>query len=235
MLYNRQDIIGEVKRLGILPFFAGEVEGFSIEEMICPDYWFDDETGGNGVWDWKNDIIVDGGCAYGKFYRGKACFVSAEWFPHLVNVRREGFLPNADEQLILDTVVEHGSLLTREIKKLCGYTAPRRPRGGTPLEKVVVRDAQKSKPRGKGGFDGAITRLQMGCRLLSAEFEYSYTRDGRRYGWSVARLCTPEDFFGADFLNTGCTVEESHDMLLKHLATVLPYASGQELRRIVER
>ena len=189
----------------MLPFFRGEVEDFSIEETISPDYWFPDGDEQEGVWEWKNDIIVDGDCAYGKFYRSKACFVSMEWFPHLVNLRRSAYQPTAAEQQMLEAVQQSGSLLSRELKKMFG----------------------------KRGFDSAITHLQMGCYLVSGGFEYNYTRDGRRYGWSVARYCTPEDFFGPERLQAGCPPKESADRLLAHMRQLLPQASEEQLHRIV--
>lgn len=212
MLYTPRDIERTINTLGFLPFFKGEVEGFSIEELISPDYWFDDEEGGYGVWDWKNDIIIDGDCAYGKFYLNKACFISMEWFPDVVNWRRSQHTLNDDERVLLDTVVEHGSLLTREMKKMCGY-------GG-------------KNPKRKN-FDGTVTKLQMSCHLMTAMFEYNYTRDGRRYGWSVARLCTPEDFFGEERIIIPRTPEESRTRLAKHLAKTLPDATEKQIARII--
>ena len=200
MLYNAHDIAKLVNRWGMLPFFAGEVEGFSIEENISPDYWFPSE--GEGVWEWKNEVMLDGDCAYGKFYRGKACFVSMEWYPDLVNLRRSLCSPTADELLLLQTVEAHGALLSPELKKLCGYTAPRRKRAANAVERAALHDAPKPEAARKG-FDTAIARLQMGGRLLTAGFEYNYDRQGRRYGWSIARYCTPEDYFGKERLITG--------------------------------
>lgn len=212
MLYTPKDIEHKINQWGFLPFFKGEIEGFSIEEQITPDCWFDDEEGGYGVWDWKNDIIIDGDCAYGKFYLNKACFVSMDWFPDLLSWRRSQHTLSADERYVLDTVVEHGSLLTREMKKLCGY-------GG-------------KHPQRKN-FDGTVTKLQMSCHLLTAMFEYNYTRDGRRYGWSVARLCTPEDFFGEERLLTDHTPNESFTRLTNHLKTILPAATDRQIARIM--
>ncbi|MBR6843785.1 MAG: hypothetical protein IKM79_01680 [Bacteroidales bacterium] len=234
MLYNKHDIQRTVKTLGFLPFFKGEVEGFSIEEQITPDYWFRDEEGGYGVWDWKNDIIVDGDCAYGKLYRNKACFVSMEWYPDLANWRRSQHQPSADEQLILNTIQEHGSLLSREVKKLCGYNAARRRLSSNPLERLAAKELPKPKAERKG-FDSAITRLQMSCRLLTADFEYNLDRQGNRYGWSIARYCTPEDYFGTARMMTGRTPEESRQRLTAHLTAVLPQASPKQIARIIDQ
>ena len=188
MLYNVRDIASLVNQWGILPFFANEVEGFSIEENISPDYWFPRE--GEGVWEWKNEVMIEADCAYGKFYRGKACFVSMKCYPDMVNLRRSLYNPTADEQIILQTVEAEGSLLSPELKKRCGYTRPHRPRATSAIERAALHNAPRAEAPRKG-FDTAIARLQMGGRLLTAGFEYNYSRSGERYGWSIARYCTP--------------------------------------------
>lgn len=232
MLTCPHDIIRQIHTIGFFPFFAGEIEDFSIEESIAPEFWFPEGDALEGAWEWKNDIIIDGDCAYGKFYQGKACFVSMEWFPHLVNWRRSNHTPNADEQLILDTVKENGSMLSSEIKKRCGYVAPTRRRITNPVERLAAKDQPRPKAQRKG-YDSTITRLQMACLLLSANFEYSYTRDGRRYGWSIARYCTPEDFFGEERLRVECSPEESKGILIQHLTEALPQATPNQIRHLV--
>ncbi|MBR1799230.1 MAG: hypothetical protein IJ761_04950 [Bacteroidales bacterium] len=232
MLYSAKDVEAQVNRWGFLPFFAGEIEGFSIEELISPDYWFPDGTV-EGVWEWKNDIIIDGDCAYGKFYRNKACFISMEWFPDFANWRRSLYVPSSDEQAILSAVVEKGSLLSRELKRLCGYTAQPRRRGGNPIERAAVKVEPAPKPI-RRGFDSAIARLQMGCQLLSATFEYNYDREGQRYGWSIARYCTPEEFFGEDRMFVPRTPEESRRRLVSHLSALLHHATDKQVARIVD-
>lgn len=76
----------QVLREGFLPFFRCGIPGFSIEERTAPEYWFAD--GEDGPWEWKGPLIREGHCAYGKFFRKKAGYVSLEWLPHLMNYRR---------------------------------------------------------------------------------------------------------------------------------------------------
>lgn len=59
MISSPDELIALANEWGILPFFAGETEGFSVEENIAPDCWFsDDPEKGNGAWDWKADCII---------------------------------------------------------------------------------------------------------------------------------------------------------------------------------
>ena len=87
-LRSPDDIINLVRKIGFLPFFANDIEGFSIEECCPRELWFAD--GVDGPWEWKGPIAQSGECIYGKFFRGKAGFVSLEWFPDFANYRRDG-------------------------------------------------------------------------------------------------------------------------------------------------
>lgn len=238
MIHRQEDIVKLIREWGIVPFFTGEIEGFSIEENASEECWFPEGTV-EGVWEWKGPIILESDCAYGKFYRQKACFISMDLFPDFLNYRRSRFSPTPDESQLLVTLEEHESLLSKELKRLCGYCKAHEKR--SPLELLAEKEQRSlarrirmaSAPR-RESFDVAISRLQMGGRVLIADFEYNYDRQGRRYGWGVARYCTPEAFFGPERLLVGRTPEESGKRILDHLRHLLPQASERQLLRFLE-
>ena len=84
-LKSPADIEARCAEFGFLPFFRCGIPGFSVEEMVAPEFWFTDEE---GAWEWKGPVIREGHCAYGKFFARKAGFVSREWLPDLTNYRR---------------------------------------------------------------------------------------------------------------------------------------------------
>ena len=83
------DILEIISEIGFLPFFANDIQGFSIEENIAPKHWFSGET--DGAWEWKGQLAGSGKCMYGKLFRNKAGFVSREWIPDFANYRRDGY------------------------------------------------------------------------------------------------------------------------------------------------
>lgn len=88
-LRSAQDIADLVEQWGFLPFFANEIEGFSIEEHCPAELWFSNET--DGPWEWKAPAMRLCGGMYGKLFRGKAGYVSRDWLPHFANFRRDGY------------------------------------------------------------------------------------------------------------------------------------------------
>ena len=162
-LRSPEDIAALTEEWGFLPFFAGEIPGFSVEECCPPELWFSEEA--DGPWEWKGPVARSGRCVYGKFFSGRAGFISREWLPDFANFRRNGYdfdaryddgLASRKDKTVYDTVAEHGALLSKELKRLCNY--------------------------GKGGntgFDTVITRLQMRLCLYAGQIRKAL-RLGRR-------------------------------------------------------
>ena len=49
---TKQDMIDAVETFGFLPFFAGSVPGFSLEEHVTRDLWYYAASGEWKAWDW---------------------------------------------------------------------------------------------------------------------------------------------------------------------------------------
>ena len=88
MIRSVEELLEAVEHYGFLPFFKNSIKGFSIEEMCPPELWFTDL---DGPWEWKGPAAKSGRCIYGKFFAGKAGYISKQWIPNFVNFRRDGY------------------------------------------------------------------------------------------------------------------------------------------------
>jgi len=220
---SMQDLMDLIDEAGFVPFFANEIEGFSIEEHIGKGCWYND--GDNGfwpAWEWKGPVISKKKCAYGKFLNGKAMYVSAKFFPDFANYRRDGYDFDAryDDGL--------ASFYDKELYDLLSANAP-----------VMSKKLKKLGNYGKGGkkgFDTMITRLQKQCYVITSNFEYETDRFGNTYGWGVAEYSTPEEFLGKKFTSNVYkrSPEESYERLVKHFGKILPNADITDIRRILK-
>lgn len=218
-LHSPEDIIALTSELGFLPFFAGEIPGFSVEECCPPELWFSEEA--DGPWEWKGPVARSGQCVYGKFFGGRAGFISREWLPDFVNFRRDGYdfdvryedgLASRKDKEVYDMTAEHGALLSKELKRLCNY-----------------------RKGGNKGFDTVITRLQMQTYLTIGDFVYMRDKFGQVYGWGVAQYTTPEAQFGYDFVTSAYRKEpaDSKAHILTHLKSILPDAEKTQLLKLI--
>ena len=208
-----------VLEMGFLPFFKNDIPGFSIEEHTPPELWFSDDA--DGPWEWKGPVIRHTGCAYGKLYRGKAGFISPQWYADFANYRRDGYdfdaryddgLARYQDKTVYDVIEKYDSLLSKELKRLGGFGK-----------------------NGRKGFDTIITRLQMQGYVTTVDFEYQQDRYGKIYGWGVARYATPEHHFGREFTDSVyCrTPEESKARIQRHLRDLLPDAAEKQILKIM--
>lgn len=216
---RQEELAALINEIGFLPFFQSPVPGFSLKDCVPPELWFPDE--GDGVWEWKGPVIRRSGGAYGKFFKGKAAFISREWYPDFANYRRDGYdfdaayddgLASFKEKKIYDTLAEAGDLLSKELRRRSAFAG-----------------------QAKTGYDTTLTRLQMRGYITTADFEYALDSKGNPYGWGIARYATPESHFGEDFTGRvySRTPEESARRILGHLEGLLPQATPAQLRALL--
>ena len=157
---------------GIIPFFAGPVPGFSIEEMVPREHWFTDED--LGPWDWKIDLVQSGEIAYGKFlYGGKAAFATAAVYRELMNYRRaqKKYRPAGKRQLaVMKFLREKGGATVKDLRLLLGEN--------------------------KAAVDSLLQRLQMDTLVVTGDIERVYRGPDLHYsGWQKSTFCMPEALF----------------------------------------
>ena len=217
-IHNAAELIELIGRIGFLPLLDSGIAGFSAEEIVdedCRYVVFPDGGWDWPLWKWKGEVITEGGHVYGKFFAGKAGFISREWWPDFCNYRRSIHPAPAEgsiEDTILLTLAEHGSLITRELRALCGFDGP------------------KMRSR----FDSYITRLQMATRIVTEDFVYPRDKHNREYGWGWSLLTTPERLYGHDANHCDRSPEESIGRICQHLRQICPEASEKQLLRMVK-
>ena len=217
-IHSCAELMDYIQQVGFLPLLDSGIWGYSAEDVVdedCRYVVFDDGGWDWPLWKWKGPIVTEGNCVYGKFFAGKAGFVSREWWPDLCNYRRSQHpAPQEDsiEEAILFTLSEQGSLITRELRAACGFTGP------------------KMRSR----FDGYITRLQMACRIITEDFVYPQDRHGREYGWGWSLLTIPEQLLGREACQCPRTPQESFDRLFAHFRKLLPEATDQQILKLIK-
>jgi len=224
-----------IMQMGFLPFFKNDILNFSIEEFTPQKLWFSSLR--DGPWEWKGPVIRNGNCVYGKLFCQKAGYVSKSFYPDLLNYRRSMYHPTRDEKIIYEMLLQQESLLSKELKQFCGYTKPHTPYQ-TPLNKFLAKQEIciiRPEIKHRESFETAITRLQMSCFVVVADFEYRYDHQGNPYGWGIARYTTPEALYGKETFAHALshTPDESKQLLLQHLQKLLPKALPRQLFKLI--
>ena len=216
-IHSCPELIELIQQIGFLPLLDSGIAGFSAEDLVddeCRYVVYPDGGWDWPLWKWKGPVVTDGNCVYGKFFASKAGFISRAWWPDFFNYRRSQH-PRPEEgsieEAILLTLSEQGSLITRELRAACGFTGP------------------KMRSR----FDNYVTRLQMGCYIVTEDFVYPTDKHGREYGWGWSLLTTPERLYGKDACSVDCSPEESYQLMTQHLYTILPHATDKQISKLL--
>lgn len=216
-IHNCPELIAYIQEIGFLPLLDSGIEGYAAEDVVDEDCRYIVYPDGGWewpLWKWKGPIVQEGNCVYGKFFAGKAGFISREWWPHFCNYRRSTHPTPSEgsiEEIIVMTLMEHGSLITRDLRAACGFTGP------------------KMRSR----FDNYITRLQMACRIVTEDFVYPRDKHNNEYGWGWALLTTPEQLLGRDNFNCSLTPQASYQQMEAHLHTILPDATDMQIKKLI--
>lgn len=218
---SMDDLIWAIDEFGFVPFFENEIEGFSIEEHIAPECWYGGNESFWDAWEWKGPVIRQTKCAYGKFLRNKAMYISDRWFPDFANFRRDGYdfdarfedgLASYDDRNLYELLDTNAPILSKPIKKLGDY-----------------------RKGGRKGFDSSITRLQKQCYVIISDFRYATDKSGNEYGWGIAEYTTPEKFYGKKFTDKVYkrTPEESYKKVLKQFKKILPGTPDELIEKML--
>ena len=218
---TKKNLTDAIEKFGFVPFFTNSIDGFSIEEHVSQDLWWNGADGWK-VWEWKGPIIKELKCAYGKFFDKKAVFVSKDWFYDFANYRRDGYdfdarfddgLASYREKELYDLIKENEPITSKKLKEIGNY-----------------------KKGGKVGFETLITKLQERCYIITSDFVYLRDKNGNPYGWGVAEYSTPEKFFGKVFASKVYkrSPEKSYERLFNHLQEILPDAEDDDIERLIK-
>ena len=206
ILTSAEEMIGYIENVGILPYFECGIMGFSVESLTRPSDWW--TFTGDDPWVWREIAARDERIAYGKFFHGKAGFISKAFFPEFANYRRDGYdfdaayedgKANRRCKAIMDLFEDEQDIAGYRIKKEAGFG----------------KDGEKN-------FSGTITDLQMRAYLIVSDFRQKTNKKGEPYGMSAAHYVTPEYRFGEDHIAKGYEREpaQSFDILCRQIVKV---------------
>ena len=219
-LKSPEELIRYVNEVGFLPLFKNSVPGFSVEEKTVPYHWWSEDPE-RDPWIWRGIVAESGKAAYGKFFEGKAGFISPEWFPVFANYRRDGYdfdsrwedgKANIRLKKIMDHFQSGEEHFSHELKRIAGFG----------------KDGEKN-------FEGCVTELQMETYLVIRAFRSKLNKKGEPYGWPITVYAAPESLWG------GAVFEEiykedpqrSFERLSAHLEKICPGIGKAQIRKIL--
>ena len=220
---SANELTAWVDEIGFLPFFANEVPGFSAEEHVASNAWW---TGNKATdpWEWREEIAAGHQVAYGKFFDGRAGFISQAWLPYFANARRNGWdfdgkwqdgRASAREKAIMEHFLNvesedesestDAAILSTELKKTAGFGK-----------------------NGEKNYPGILTTLQMQLYLVIGGFRRRQNKRGAEYGMPVSIIMTPESIWGYELMSSAYVEEPAESWLRRFDHTREMYPGAEE-------
>jgi hypothetical protein len=225
-----RELVARINEVGFLPLFANEIEGFSVEEQVSPNYWWTGDAE-QDPWEWREIIARSREAAYGKFFCGKAGFISLAWLPYFANCRRDGY--------DFDSLCDEGLANSRSKRVMDVFADPKRD-GAWKDDPILSTELKRLAGFGREGaknFPGVLADLQMRLYLVVADFRRRQNKRGGEYGMPVSILLPPEAVWGRDAVTAayGEAPEASAKRIAEQMREHWPAADEKAIRRMVGR
>lgn len=222
-IHTVDEAISFINKVGFLPLFKNEIQGFSLEEHTSPDFWWSEDVE-KDPWGWREIIARRHEIAYGKFFDKKAGFISKSWLPRFVNFRRDGY--------DFDALWEDGKANARQNKIMRLYTENS---GCDEYFSFELKKKAGFGKQGEKGFEGTVTALQMQLYLCMDDFRQRTNKQGKPYGWQIAVYTTPEHLWGYDYVTSAYSEspEDSTRKIALHIAQLYPSATSAQIDKII--
>lgn len=171
-------------------------------------------------WEWRIRVLDErDDIAYAKLFLRKSGFITREWAPSFLAIRRggrsfadtyaDGVLSHHAKR-IYSCVYEHGPLPLHAIKQIAGFGKEE-----------------------KSQFDRALTELQMRMFLTMCGRQQKRSKTGEEHGWSSTVFCTTEAFWGGDVFAAAAEMDRD-EAAAQITARVLAVNPDAEAKKIVK-
>jgi len=170
-------------------------------------------------WEWRMRVLEErDDIAYGKVFFGTSGYITKEWYPYFLAVRRQGLVFNEWydegkagqlEKRIYETIERNGPMALHDLKKECGISKET-----------------------SGQFDRTLTNLQKNLFLTMCGRKQKLSRTGEPYGWNSTVFTTVEDFWGED-LSIDISAEEAYEKIKGRILLLNPDAKEKDIKKFI--
>ncbi len=184
----------------------------------CPIRWHTGDAD-TDPWEWRMRVLEEReDIAYGKVFFGTSGYITKEWYPYFLTVRRQGMVfdewydegkISQLEKAIYEAVCENGQMALHELKAVCGITK-----------------------ESSGAFDRALTNLQKNLFITMCGRRQKTNRRGEGYGWNSTVFCTVEDFWGED-LSMDISAQEAYEKIRARILELNPQAEEKKIKKFI--
>ena len=184
----------------------------------CPITWHtgDPET---DPWEWRMRVLEErDDIAYGKVFFGASGYITREWYPYFLAVRRQGLTfdewyyegkAGLLEKRIYEAVEQNGHMAFHDLKRECEISK-----------------------ESAGRFERALSNLQKNLFLTMCGRSQKLSRSGEPYGWNSTVFTTVEAFWGEDLM-LDITEDAAYEKIRERILLLNPEAKEKDIKKFI--
>ena len=173
-------------------------------------------------WVWRMRVLEEcDDIAYGKLFFKKSGFITKEWYPYFLAVRRgsygfddayeSGVISNAAKR-VYDVVMREGILPSHIIKHMAGFSKE---------DKAV--------------FERALVELQMRMYISACGEQTKISKNGDEYAWPSSMFCTTESYFDSSVFEQAAAIteEDATKKITEQVLKLNPAAKASKIAKFI--
>lgn len=215
-LLNAGFSMGGGKDKGI---FAVVPFDWTIQEQVdSPVRWHtgDPET---DPWEWRMRVLEErNDIAYSKLFFRASGYITKEWYPYFLAVRRQ------DESLESAYDVGKITVLEKQIYNVI------RENERVPMH--VIKQLCGINKESNADFEKAITGLQMKMYVTMCGRTSKRNKYGEEYGWSSTVFCTVEEFWQTETFPE-MSAENAYSAIRQQILILNPFAKENTIKKFI--
>ncbi len=173
-------------------------------------------------WEWRMRVLdEEDDIAYAKFFFKKTGFITREWYPYFLAVRRG----NAEfEQDYMNGKFSRTAKCVYEILRNCDM-----------MPADVIKKEAAAGIETKTAFEKALIELQMKFYITMCGRRHKVNTEGEQYGWASSVFCTVERFWGDDMFERASkiSVNEAVEAITEQVFKLNPTADPKKVTKFI--
>ena len=173
-------------------------------------------------WEWRIRVLDErDDIAYSKVFFRKAGYITKEWYPYFLSVRRGGV---SFEEAYADGLFSH---YTKRIYETLLES------GSLPLHEIKLRGGFSKEDKSR--FDKALTGLQMGLFITMCGRQQKRGKTGEEYGWASTMFCAVEEFWPPEVFEKASKISpnEAEEAIAKRVYELNPAADSKKINKFI--
>jgi hypothetical protein len=227
-IHNYNDFVRELLAAGFSQFGGSRDSvvalfryGWNNQPEDCPVQWHSGDPD-RDPWDWRERVIKErNDIAYSKVFFKKHGFITREWYPYFLAVRRHGRdfgdayadgLHSRAALRVYECLQQNGALSVHDIKPLAGFGKDE-----------------------KSAFERALAELEMGLYITVCGHARKIGRAGESYGCASDVYCLTEEFFPDEVFEAAVPLEpeEAAEKIEAQVYRLNPGAEAKRVRKFI--